>query len=140
MRLQWKAVFPIFLALTTICGPAFAHHGTNITYDSTRVITQEGTVAELQWTNPHSILKINVTDDQGKTVLWLGELHPPALLVKLGWSKDCLMPGDKVTVTAHPSRTGAPVMEPLTIKTADGKSFDPGRPNQQNRQTQGIQQ
>lgn len=127
MRLQSKAAYRLLLALATVCGPALAHHGTNITYDSTRVITLQGSVVELQWTNPHAILKMNVKDDKGNTVLWLGELHPPTMLVKLGWSRDCLKPGDEVTVTAHPSRTGAPVMVPLTIKTADGKSFDPDR-------------
>ena len=117
------------LLLLVASGPAFAHHGSNASYTD-RTITLQGTVVELQWSNPHAILKFNVKNAEGNVVLWLGELHPPNLLIRDGWTRDCLKPGDQITVVGFPPKAeGAHVMQPLTVKAPDGAIYSP-RPNQ----------
>jgi hypothetical protein len=123
-----RAALCVFAILLGASPLAFAHHGTNATYNQAQTFTLQGTVTAFEWINPHCILDMDVKGANGTIVHWKGELHPPSLLHDLGWNHDSLKPGDQITLTAHPSKTGVPVMEPLTIKFADGRTLDPGRP------------
>ena len=95
--------------LFAICGTAVAHHGTNISYDQTRVVTLTGVVTEYRLANPHSQLYFDVTDATGAVVHWAGEMNSPAILLRAGWTRDMMKPGDEVTVSVHPSKAGTPV-------------------------------
>ena len=85
-----------------------AHHGDAGRYeDSLTLLT--GTVVELQFINPHSMIVMDVTDDAGKSVLWRAELGGPAGLIKqFGWNKTTLKPGDKITVIGRRVKSGGP--------------------------------
>ena len=72
-------------------------------FDGTKTLTIEGTVKELQWTNPHIWLEI-VAD---KSEEWHFEGGPIAQLKNIGWSRDSLKPGDKVKLMIHPLRDGS---------------------------------
>ena len=49
----------------------FAHHSFTAAYDPTKQIEVEGVVKEFVWRNPHSFLRIDVTDKaSGKTETW----------------------------------------------------------------------
>ena len=101
--------------------PLFAHHGTGVAYETDKSITLKGTVTEWIWSNPHCGILFDVTDEQGNVAHWGAELGNPHLLSAAGFSKDVIKSGDKVTVTGHPSRSGAPRLEFVTMTLADGK-------------------
>ncbi len=90
--------------------PAMAHHGDAGRYDeSAFVIT--GTIVEIRLTNPHSIMVFDVTDADGKTVRWQGEMTGGQQIVRqFGWTKDSPKVGDKITLTGRKVKTGAPYM------------------------------
>src|SRR5204862_6718733 len=68
-----------------------------------------GSVVELQFINPHSLIVMDVTDDSAKPVRWRAELGAPAGLIKqIGWNKTPLKPGDKITVVGRRVKSGAP--------------------------------
>ncbi len=69
----------------------------------------------------------------GKVVNWGGELHSIAQLLKSGWSKTLIKPGDEVTVTGHPSRAGTPYMVVTVVKLANGKEYFRDAPEQGSR-------
>ena len=48
----------------------FAHHSFTAAYDPTKQIEVEGVVKEFIWRNPHSFVRIDVTDTAGKTETW----------------------------------------------------------------------
>jgi len=81
--------------------PAVAHHSP-AAFDMTRQVTIAGTVASFEWANPHAYLSVR-DDTDGRT--WLIELVSPANLRQYGWTAATLAKGDRVTVTASPSRT-----------------------------------
>ena len=56
--------------------PAAAHH-TYAMFDGTRSVTLQGTVKELQWTNPHCFLQVLVGKD-GKLQEWSVQMNAPA--------------------------------------------------------------
>ena len=97
------ALFAMVTLLTAV-GSAFAHHSFAATYDQDRKIKIEGTVKEFLWRNPHSFIKIEVTDAKGETVLWTTEWASPTQLSEGRLTKTTLRPGDKVTVIGAPGR------------------------------------
>ena len=102
---EWRMCV-IAVALTALAAPSFAHHsGAGV--DRTRTVTVTGVVKDFRWTNPHSWIDLEVTDG-GKTALWSVEMNPPPFLIRAGWKSSTLKPGDKVSVTLNPIRTGEP--------------------------------
>jgi len=93
-----------------LAAPVAAHHGDAGRYDeSAFVIT--GTIVEIRLTNPHSIMVFDVTDADGKTVRWQGEMTGGQQIVRqFGWTKDSPKVGDKITLTGRRVKTGAPYM------------------------------
>jgi hypothetical protein len=110
-------------ALLMVCVPAFAHHGTGSSYDSSKTVSVTGVVDEFIWANPHSQLYVNVTDPQGNVVRWGVEMNSPGVLARAGWTRRKLKAGDKVTVTVHPSLAGTPVGVFRSIVFPDGTTF-----------------
>lgn len=103
--------------------PLSAHHGTGVAYQIDKTITLKGTVTEWIWANPHCGILFDVTDDKGSVEHWGAELGNPHSLSMAGLSKDILKPGDKITVTGHPAKSGAPRLELLQFITPDGQTL-----------------
>jgi len=86
-------------------GAGWAHHST-AEFDYGRTIEVQGVVKEVQWTNPHSYLQILSRGPDAALVQWGVEIGAPAINVRLGWRKDSVKVGDKVTLTMAPARDG----------------------------------
>jgi hypothetical protein len=121
LKRNFAAFAILSLVASLLGGLASAHHGTGVAYETDKSVTLKGTVTEWIWSNPHCGILFDVTDDQGNVAHWGAELGNPHLLSTAGFSKDVMKPGDKVTVTGHPSRSGAPRLEFVTMTLADGK-------------------
>jgi hypothetical protein len=67
--MNYKALTIGILFSSAILAPAAAHHSFAM-FDADKTVTMKGTVKELEWTNPHSWLRIMVIDQAGKTVQW----------------------------------------------------------------------
>lgn len=90
-----------------VAAPAMAHHGTSVTYDTSKTIVVEGTVTEWAFTFPHSQIYFDVTGADGKVAHWGTELGPsPTMMrnLKLGWGRESIKPGDKLKLTCNPHR------------------------------------
>jgi hypothetical protein len=111
-------------AAALLLGPSavLAHHGA-ATFDTVGEITLKGTVTEWVWSNPHSILRIDVKAEDGTVKNWSVATANVADLSKRGWSRRLLNPGDQVTVTIQPAKSGAPVGMIRNVVLADGRKF-----------------
>ena len=98
----------LFAGLLLVCGPLWAHHG-NTAYDEDHWITLTGTVTEFVWSNPHCQIYMDVKDDKGNVVSWSIESQSPGILRRNEWTRTSLKPGDVITVTLAPAKTGVPV-------------------------------
>ena len=93
--------------VTAFAVPAIAHHSFAM-FHAQKTITLEGTVKELEWTNPHAWLRIMVDDQKvGRPILWAFEMSSPGRLVTMGMKADSVHAGDKVSVTFHPMKDGS---------------------------------
>jgi DNA/RNA endonuclease YhcR with UshA esterase domain len=98
-----------------------AHHG-NAAYDTTKEVTVTGVVTQWLVANPHSVLKVDVTDDKGNIVHWIVESSAPsANQARIRLTKDSLKPGDKVTVTLIPAKNDQPVGRIHRLVLPDGR-------------------
>jgi hypothetical protein len=113
----------VFLA-AGLAGPApiAAHHGA-ASFDTSTEITLKGVVTEWTWFNPHCFLKFDVTGDDGAVKSWAVEAGNPTDMTKRGWSRNSFKPGDQVTVTLQPVKTGAPVGRIRAVVAANGQEL-----------------
>ena len=116
--------FGLFLLVSALAAPAAvaAHHGA-ASFDTTMEVTLKGTVTEWQWFNPHCFLKFDVKSEDGTVKTWAVEAGNPTDMTKRGWSRNSFKPGDQVSVTLQPVKTGAPVGRIRTVVLADGREF-----------------
>jgi uncharacterized protein DUF6152 len=98
----------LFVMLVVAGTPLVAHHG-NVAYDEQHPITIAGSVTEFVWSNPHCQIYLDVKDQKGNVVGWSVESQSPGILRRNGWSRDSIKPGDHITVTLVPAKSGAPV-------------------------------
>lgn len=117
MRLRTVGIAAVGIAL--LAGPALAHHSFAM-FDAEKTVELKGTVKEFQWTNPHSWLQVMVTDAQGQSVEWSLEMGSPGGLARGGWRPRTVVPGDAVTVTAHPLKDGSPGGQLLSVVLPNG--------------------
>jgi hypothetical protein len=106
--------------------PAFAHHSFAAEYDASKPVKITGTVAKLEWTNPHARFYIDVKDEKGNTVQWNFELASPNVLSRNGWTRHSLKEGDKVTVEGSQAKDGAYLANAKTVIMADGRKVFAG--------------
>lgn len=119
VRLKASLLASAILALAASL-PLAAHHG-NAAYEA-KTVTLKGTVTAWLWTNPHVLLKLDVKDDGGNVVHWVGELVAPSNMINFGFTAGTLKPGDEITiVTSEVARSGAPIARLAQIVLANGQ-------------------
>lgn len=102
-------------------GMALAHHSYAM-FDTARTGKVAGTVAKLEWTNPHAFLWVYVpsTAKPGTYDLWGFENGSPSVLQVHGWTRDALKAGDKVDIEYWPLRDGSIGGHCEKVTLADG--------------------
>src|SRR5215216_1598910 len=98
-----------------------AHHSFAAQYDANKPLTLKGVVTKMEWMNPHSRFYVDVKDDAGKIVNWNVELASPHVLLRQGWTRDSLKPGDLVTVDAAHAKDGSNMANAQRVTLADGR-------------------
>src|SRR5215831_12302542 len=105
--------------------PVAAHHSF-AAFDVTTQKTISGTVKEVQWTNPHIWLWIDVPNDKGSADTFGFEGMSPNFLARRGWTRTTLKVGDKVTVNYRPMKDGSHGGMFMSGKMATGKVLTMG--------------
>jgi hypothetical protein len=110
-------------ALLLIAIPVPAHHAFAAEYDENKLVTVSGTVARLQWTNPHAWLYVDGKDERGKSHSWRFEMGSPNGLVHRGWKKTELKRGDQITVDGYRAKNGGNIANARTVTMPDGRKL-----------------
>jgi hypothetical protein len=118
----------VVIAVLFVATSAFAHHS-NSAFDGDKVTVLTGTVVEWKWTNPHVWIILSVDDGKGGKAQWAIEGRTPGQLVRAGWSKSTLKPGETITVDFSPAKDGSPTGLLTRVRRADGTVVgDPAPP------------
>lgn len=122
MKSRLAVFFAVFFGLLAVSVATFAHHG-NSAYDMSKTVPQKATVTRFEYTNPHTQVYYDVTNDKGEVEHWVAETTNPAMLNRVGWSRDTLKPGDQVTLWVNPNKVGAKITFLQKVTLADGKEL-----------------
>ena len=123
MKNRPALLFAVVLGLG-ISAPLVAHHGGTTIY-ADEIISLQGTVKTWYWANPHVLLAIAVTGDDGETLDWIFEMQAPNTIRPAGFRKDLLQAGDEVTVELQPANNGNRNGRLTRLVLADGTELDP---------------
>lgn len=94
----------------------YAHHSFPAQYDASKTITLNGKVTNVEWTNPHIFIYIDVADsDTGVVENWALELGGPNALLRAGWKRDSLKTDDVITVDGALARDGSNLVNATSI-------------------------
>lgn len=125
MRLSISFSLALPLAAILVCSSAARAHHSTAEFDYTKTIVISGEVKEVQWTNPHSYLQVLVPAPQGSGFdQWGVEIGAPNINVRMGWRKDSVKPGDKITLHIAPARDGRKFGTLRFLTFADGRRLE----------------
>ncbi len=138
------------LAAAAASLPLGAHHSFSAEFDATREIRATGEVTEVEWQNPHAWIHLSVTElcerrgaprgrdaaeegrdaveeewacrtpDEDEGTAWAFELGSPNGLMRQGWTRNSLKPGDVVTISGSRARDGSTNSNARNVTTDDG--------------------
>ena len=103
-----------------------AHHSFAAEFDSTKQVTLDGQVAMMEWVNPHSWLHIDVKKPDGTVERWKVEGGSPSVLFRLGWNRNSLPIGTRVTVVGFQAKDGSLRASSRELRFPDGRQLDLG--------------
>jgi hypothetical protein len=119
---QWLVV----AGMTSAVAPAAWAHHSQSEFDFKSVVEVEGSVTNLDWRSPHARLYVDVTDAQGKVANWNFEMPSPMTLMRRGWKRNSLKPGDHVRVRGARARHFPDIAYLIVIRDATGKPLFTG--------------
>lgn len=102
--------------------PALAHHST-APYDLVHGTVINGIVTRFDWENPHAHIFWDVTAEENAIEHWTVELDGPGHLRRLGWDKDTLKRGDRITVTGSRAKNGSFNLRGVYVELRDGRKL-----------------
>jgi hypothetical protein len=98
MKIWRGTTAAVLLAFLSAAPCLLAHHGVPA-FDMSKVVTIKGTVIDYQLINPHMLMRVKVTGDDGNSVEWLVESVSALMLMRMGFTRDTFKPGDAIPRT-----------------------------------------
>lgn len=118
------------LGMLLMAGPMRAHHSTAM-YDLVHGTIIGGVVTRFDWENPHAHIAVDVTGENDEVEHWSVELESAGMLHRLGWAKDTIHTGDRISVTGGRAKDGSFHIRALWVQLPDGRKL-PGQPLPEN--------
>lgn len=121
MNMTTKRILMVAGLVIAMVRPVPAHHSFAAEFDSNKPVTLKGAVTKVEWANPHIWVYLDVKDDRGGLQPWQCEGGPPNTLVRNGWSRDSLKPGEQVTIDGWLAKDGSKTCNAREVTLADGR-------------------
>jgi len=125
MTTRWSLVSACAGLSLLLASAAAAHHSQS-EYDLRGKVEVEGAVTKVEWRSPHAWIYVDALNDKGEKVNWSFELPSPVTLMRRGWTRDSLKPGDRVKVTGAPAKNFPAIAIANFIRDDSGKPLFTG--------------
>ena len=118
-------LIPVVLAAAALCAVAtvHAHHPFAAEYDVNKQVTLQGTLAKMEWVNPHGWIYLDVKGTDGAVKQWTIEASGPNQMNRRGLKKTDVVHGMPITVKGYQHRRDPLLANGRTLVLPDGRSF-----------------
>jgi hypothetical protein len=120
------AVVLVGIGLLLAARPVVGHHAFSAEFDASKPIKLTGAVTKFDWTNPHAWIYIDAKDETGKVANWGFELGGASGLMRNGWTRFSLKPGDVVTIEGTRAKNGSNNANAAVVMTSAGQKLFSG--------------
>lgn len=101
----------------------WAHHAFSAEFDANRPVQLKGTVAKMEWINPHAWIHVDVEVEGGKVERWMIEGGTPNTLFRRGFTKQSLLPGTVIFVDGYQAKDGSMKANGRDLTFEDGRKL-----------------
>jgi uncharacterized protein DUF6152 len=122
MRLH-RVLIATGAALLLIGTVVSAHHSFAAEFDANKPIQLRGTVAKVEWINPHTWIHIDVKEPDGKTERWMIEGGTPNTLLRRGLTRNSLPEGTEIMVDGYRAKNGSNRANGRDVTFPDGRKL-----------------
>ena len=122
MRLH-RVIVALGGALVLSAAAVSAHHSFAAEFDANKPVQLRGTVARVEWINPHTWIHIDVKEADGTTVRWMIEGGTPNTLLRRGLTKASLPEGTEIVVDGYRAKNGLNRANGRDVTFPDGRKL-----------------
>ena len=98
-----------------------AHHSFSAEFDANQPVQLRGTVAKVEWINPHTWIHIDVKEPDGKVSRWMIEGGTPNTLLRRGLTRNSLPQGTEIMVDGYKAKNGTNRANGRDLTFPDGR-------------------
>jgi len=120
-----RFLLSMVIGLVSVVMPlsALSHHSFSAEFDVCRPVDIVGSVIEVEWTNPHAWIHLNVENQSGGTEKWAVEMLGVNTLVRSGMTPQTLKAGDRLRITGFGSRDGTNTANASSVSRENGEAL-----------------
>ena len=120
-----RLALPLLAVVALAIPRADAHHSfaAEFSYDLSGTIT--GEVVEVLFVNPHARYFVALEEENGDEILWDAQTRSPNALFAIGWNKDTIRVGERITIEGNLGRDNARKIWIREVRKASGETVRP---------------
>jgi Family of unknown function (DUF6152) len=129
-KMKWTAkskvavVFSMVVGLLLLPGLLLAHHNHQVMANYDKLLGVTGVVTEHEFINPHTVIHVTATDENGNKVEWAGYGSSPTIESRMGYSAHMFKIGEeKITMYGFPNKDGRNFMVFVKLVRANGEDI-----------------